>query len=166
MARWLLIADNADTEEAAKAIRDRFPPHLGGHVLVTSRLVRWPVGMAHLPVGLLSSNDAARFLQARVAKESHDAGDETAALALAHELGYLPLALEHAAASILELRCSFAQYQAQLHSARAQKTCKSPTYFEGSRASARLAPALPPATALWYHRRARVQSRSPPQPCS
>jgi hypothetical protein len=31
--RWLLIADNADTDEAARALRDRFGPHLGGHVL-------------------------------------------------------------------------------------------------------------------------------------
>jgi hypothetical protein len=28
---WLLIADNADVDEAAKAVRDRLAPHLGGH---------------------------------------------------------------------------------------------------------------------------------------
>jgi hypothetical protein len=44
--RWLLIADNADTDEAAKALRDRLGPNLGwqcsghltlGHWLSTSR---------------------------------------------------------------------------------------------------------------------------------
>jgi hypothetical protein len=93
---WLLIADNADTEPAAKTVLDRFPPHLGGHVLVTSRLGRWPINIAHLPVELLPPKDATRYLQNRVAKEGYSAGDETAARTLAEELGYLPLALEQA----------------------------------------------------------------------
>jgi tetratricopeptide (TPR) repeat protein len=116
--RWLLIADNADTDQAAKAVRDRLAPHLGGHVLVTSRLGHWPVNMAHLSLDLLAPNDAARYLQDRVASEGHQAGDDTAARRLAEELGHLPLALEQAASFILETRWSFAQYQGQLRSAR------------------------------------------------
>jgi hypothetical protein len=116
--RWLLVADNADTDEAAKAVRDRLAPNLGGHVLVTSRLGRWPISMTHLPVELLSPSDAAGYLQDRVAKEEHYAGDETAARKLAEELGYLPLALEQAAAFIIELSWSFDQYRQYLDEAR------------------------------------------------
>ncbi len=40
--RWLMILDNVDTEEAAKAVRQLLPRLSGGHVLVTSRLASWP----------------------------------------------------------------------------------------------------------------------------
>jgi hypothetical protein len=116
--RWLLIADNADTEEAASAVRDRLSPNLGGHVLVTSRLGHWPPNMPHLPVELLPPQDAARYFLDRVAKAGHLAGDETSARALAKELGYLPLALEQAAAFLIELRWTFDQCRAQFRSAR------------------------------------------------
>jgi tetratricopeptide (TPR) repeat protein len=116
--RWLLIADNADTELAARAVRDRFSPNLRGTVLVTSRLSRWPVNMPHLPLDLLLPKDAVSFLLERVAKEGHNAGDETAARSLANELGHLPLALEQAAAFIIEMRWSFDKYREQLREAR------------------------------------------------
>ena len=76
--RWLLIADNADTDEAARALRDRLGPNLGGHVLVTSRLSCWPINIAYLPLEVLLPDDAARYLQDRVANEGQHAGDETA----------------------------------------------------------------------------------------
>jgi hypothetical protein len=112
--RWLLIADNADTDEAATALRDRFGPDLGGHVLATSRLGRWPINIAHLPLEVLLPDDAARYLQDRVVKEGQHAGDETAARKLAEELGILPLALEQAAAFIIELHWSFDKYRERL----------------------------------------------------
>lgn len=124
---WLLIADNADNEESAKAVRDRLPPHLGGHVLVTSRLGRWPINMTHLALELLPPQDATRYLQARVAKEDHPAGDDTAARKLTEELGHLPLALEQAASFILELRWSFDQYRERLRAARPELlSCEAP----------------------------------------
>jgi TIR domain len=116
--RWLLIADNADTEPAAMAIRDRFPPKLPGAVLVTSRLSRWPVNTPNLPLEVLSREDAVRYLLDRVAKEEHQAGDEAAAHGLADELGHLPLALEQAASFVVEMRWSFAKYQEQFRDTR------------------------------------------------
>jgi hypothetical protein len=116
--RWLLVADNADTDEAAKAVLNRFPPHLRGHVLVTSRLGYWPVAIAQLSLELLSPNDGAHYLQNRVGKEGHHADDDTAARKLAEELGNLPLALEQAGAFLIELRWSFDQYREQLRAAR------------------------------------------------
>jgi hypothetical protein len=87
-------------------------------VLVTSRLGRWPINLTHLPLELLPPQDAVHYLQARVAKEGHHAGDETTAQQLAEELGYLPLALEQAASYILELRWSFDKYRERFHEAR------------------------------------------------
>jgi tetratricopeptide (TPR) repeat protein len=116
--RWLLIADNADTNEAARALRDRLGPNLGGHVLVTSRLGRWPINIVHLPLEVLLPDDAAHYLQHRVAKEGQHAGDETAARRLAEELGFLPLALEQAAAFIIEVHWSFDKYCEHFSKAR------------------------------------------------
>jgi tetratricopeptide (TPR) repeat protein len=116
--RWLIIADNADTEQVAKAFYDRFVPNLRGHVLVTSRLRRWPVTMPDLSLDLFLPEDATRFLLIRVAEGGHNAGDETTARKLAEELGYLPLALEQAAAFIIEVCWSFDNYYQQYREAR------------------------------------------------
>jgi hypothetical protein len=97
-----------------RALRDRLGPNLDGHVLVTSRLGRWPINIAHLPLEILLPDGAARYLQDRVAKEGQHAGDENAARKLAEELGFLPLALEQAAAFVIELRWSFDKYRERL----------------------------------------------------
>jgi hypothetical protein len=76
--------------------------------------------MAQLPLDLLPPNDSTRYLQDRVAKEGHHAGDETAARSLALELGNLPLALEQAAAFIIEVRWSFDRYRQQLRHGRSE----------------------------------------------
>jgi hypothetical protein len=73
--RWLLIADSTDTDEAARALRARFRPNVGGHVLVTSLLGRWPINIAHLALEVFLPDDAARYLQDRVAKEGQHAGE-------------------------------------------------------------------------------------------
>jgi tetratricopeptide (TPR) repeat protein len=116
--RWLLIANNADTELAAMAVRDRFPPKLRGAVLITSRLSDWPVNMSHFQLDFLTPADATRFLLDRVTKEAHNAGEEAAAQSLAQELGYLPLALEQAAAFIIEMHWSFDKYCERFRDAR------------------------------------------------
>jgi hypothetical protein len=116
--RWLLIADSIDDDAAAKAVCDRLPPSLPGDVLITSRLTPWPLHMVCLSLDSLETNDAALFLLNRVAKQGHNAGDEAAAKSLAHELGNLPLALEQAAALIVEVKWTFDRYQAAFREAR------------------------------------------------
>jgi hypothetical protein len=74
--------------------------------------------MSHLPLNVLSGEDAVRYLLDRVAKENHNAGGEGSARSLAHELGNLPLALEQAASFIVEVCWSFAKYQEQFRDAR------------------------------------------------
>ena len=73
-----------------------------------------------LGLDCLLPEDSSRFLLERVAREGHAAGNETSARSLAHALGYLPLALEQAAALIIELRWGFAQYCEQLDAARSE----------------------------------------------
>lgn len=116
--RWLLIVDNADSESAAGAVRDRFQPNLRGHILITSRLSRWPVTMPDLQLDVFLPEDATRFLVNRVAEVGQNAGDEAAAEVLARELGGLPLALEQAAAFIIEMRWSYDKYCDQFRAAR------------------------------------------------
>jgi hypothetical protein len=86
---WLLIFDNATDEPS---IRRFVPPAGPGRVVVTSQSQHWP-GWQVLDVPVLDPDVAARFLVNRAADQ-----DQAAAAALAGELGWLPLALEQAAA--------------------------------------------------------------------
>jgi tetratricopeptide (TPR) repeat protein len=116
---WLVIADHVDTEASVDAVRKRLWGGLPGAVLVTSRLSNWPVTIPHFELELLSPEEATKYLLDRVVvKARHNAGDETAARSLAGDLGYLPLALEVAAASITEMRWSFDKYREQFREAR------------------------------------------------
>jgi tetratricopeptide (TPR) repeat protein len=116
--RWLMIADNADTEAAVQAIRQRLPPSLPGFVLVTSRLSSWPLNLRQLSVDLFSAEEATCYLLARAGECEHEGGGVEAAQRLAEDLGFLPLALEQAASFIVEMRWSFAKYHEQLRDAR------------------------------------------------
>ncbi len=50
-SRWLLILDNIDTEEAAKAVRENLSRLGNGHVLLTSRRREWPPTVQKQPLG-------------------------------------------------------------------------------------------------------------------
>jgi hypothetical protein len=93
--RCLVIVDNVDDP---KDVRPLLPRAGGGHVLLTARTdVGWADWATPLPLDTLELADASRFLRDR----SRDP-DEPAAVALATELGRLPLALEQAAGFIAE----------------------------------------------------------------
>lgn len=111
---WLLILDNIDSEEAARAAEALLPQLLGGHALLTSPLTNWSASVAALPLDVLAPEAAAEFLQARTdARRRKHADDTAGARALAEELGCLALALEQAGAYIWQRRLSFAQYLAE-----------------------------------------------------
>ena len=89
---WLLVFDNAPNPNAIEA----YMPHgSAGHVVVTSRYAAWGRLARPLPVRVWEPRESVEFLLKRTRQE-----DEAAAAQLAEELGYLPLALEHAAAYI------------------------------------------------------------------
>jgi tetratricopeptide (TPR) repeat protein len=99
--RWLLVFDNAHRREDIR-------PYLvqaGGHTIITSREASWGSTATTVPVKGLLPDNAVGFLLMRTDRE--EAG---AAPNLAKELGYLPLALEQAAAYIAETGMSFQSY--------------------------------------------------------
>ncbi|WP_433148587.1 FxSxx-COOH system tetratricopeptide repeat protein [Actinomadura nitritigenes] len=88
-ARWLLIFDNADNP------RDLEPylPGGDGHVLITSRDPAWTQLAAPLAVDVFTEEEAAAHLVRRVGEISDDNARK-----IGRALGYLPLAIEQAAA--------------------------------------------------------------------
>lgn len=107
---WLLIFDNADNPDL---LRDFLPRQHRGDVLLTSRArVFDSLGLFIQPIELeeLSSGDARSFLLHRTGRNLPDEDELRAADSLALELGYLPLALEQAAAYMFQRGTRFQDY--------------------------------------------------------
>lgn len=100
---WLLVLDNAETRDA---VRPYVPQGGGGAVIITSRSPVWGGLAERLDVKVLDPDEATDFLMRRTGD-----GDRQAAASLAEALGYLPLALEQAAAYIEEASDSLANYR-------------------------------------------------------
>ena len=109
---WLLIFDNA---EERHDIRPYVPQIGSGQVLITSRNPIWDGLGATLTIAVMQPEEALAFL----AKRTNDS-DLQAAATLAETLGYLPLALEQAAAYIRENSISLDHYQALFQKHHAQ----------------------------------------------
>lgn len=116
--RWLLILDNADDPQALAAVQTFLPTGLRGHVIVTSCRTDWANDFSRIPVDVFPEAEAAKFLLARAGKGGLDPGPEKDALAIARELGGLPLALEQAGAYIAKYHIDFARYLAELKNSR------------------------------------------------
>ncbi|MFH1679589.1 MAG: tetratricopeptide repeat protein, partial [Candidatus Eisenbacteria bacterium] len=88
--RWLVIMDNASGQ---RDLRGFIPSSSSssGHLLITSRNPDWDYPCHHL--GVMSEEAAVDLLLSMT-----ESDDREGAAALARELGYLPLALAHAAA--------------------------------------------------------------------
>jgi len=99
---WLLIFDNARTPDDLI----RFLPRgETGCVIITSRYSIWSEVACDLPLDVMESDEAVEFLLDKTGQD-----DEKSAKKLAKELGYLPLALEHARAYICELGIPIREY--------------------------------------------------------
>ncbi len=109
--RWLLLYDNVDVMDA-KALRPYLPGGRG-RVLITSRRRRWPKAQT-LTLGVFTADEAAAFWLKRGELELEE---KRTLAALAAELGYLPLALEQAAA-YMETRTKSAADYLRLYRAR------------------------------------------------
>ncbi len=106
---WLLVLDNADDPALLKP----FLPQQGkGHILLTSRAHTFHALGILTPceIDVLSKDEAREFLLRRTGKDAN--AKSFGADALARELGYLPLALEQAAAYIVENGTNFESYLA------------------------------------------------------
>lgn len=120
-AGWLLIVDGMDDAETIGEVERIIARLHGGRILVTSRLARWSnrFRATHLDVLTVEASVAFLLESTAVGRQVCD-DDDTSAMEIVSELGCLPLALEQAAACILELRLSFSQYRQRWESKRQQ----------------------------------------------
>lgn len=118
---WLLILDSVDDDETAQEV-DRMIAHLqGGKILVTSRIARWSNRFQPVELDVLATDTSIAFLLESTAagRQTRD-DDDASAMKIVSDLGGLPLALEQAAAYIVELGLSFSQYRQRWESKRQQ----------------------------------------------
>jgi hypothetical protein len=100
-ANWLLVYDNVvSPNEIAQ-----FLPSAGARVLITSRFLDWTGLADEIALDALSPEEAVSFLQSRAGRQ-----DAEGARILAEALGYLPLALDHAAAYCKRAQVGFGEY--------------------------------------------------------
>lgn len=112
---WLLILDNVDAPEAARAVRELLPRVPGGHAVITSRLDRWWAGVQPLPLDVLGTGPAASYLLDRTRDGRRPTPtDPVDAAGLAADLGGLAVALEQAAGYVVANAESLAGYRAVL----------------------------------------------------
>ncbi|NJL42113.1 MAG: tetratricopeptide repeat protein [Leptolyngbyaceae cyanobacterium SM1_4_3] len=119
--RWLLIFDNANTPSLLKPYRCQNPQ---GRTLLTSRTNSFASLGIRQPLALevLSEAEAVTFLWERTEQVRPDrqTTEAQAAIELAKELGYLPLALEQAAAYIAFNEDDFEHYLMMYHQQKLQ----------------------------------------------
>jgi hypothetical protein len=109
---WFLILDNIDAEPALAAAHRLLGRLTGGHVVLTSRLGRFPRGVERLDMDVLDPDAAAAFLLEATSGGRRPAAEDAAqARALAEDLGGLALALEMAAATIEARGLNIAAYR-------------------------------------------------------
>jgi tetratricopeptide (TPR) repeat protein len=107
---YLLIFDNADNPAL---VRPYIPVDPKGHLILTSRAVDFDFlegAESVIYLSTLAPEDALEFLFTRIGLRMDDASEHAAASALAEALGYLPLALEQAAAYMKCHHESFSDY--------------------------------------------------------
>ncbi len=104
--RCLVVLDNA---VSADVVRPFLPAAGAAQVVVTSSRASLAALGAPVPVGVFSEGEAAAFLAERTGLE-----DDAGALAVARELGCLPLALTQAGAVIAGQRLGYAAYLRRL----------------------------------------------------
>ncbi|TDB82846.1 tetratricopeptide repeat protein [Actinomadura sp. KC216] len=129
---WLLLLDNVTDPTHVDELLGRLE---GGHVLITSRRdVRWPGTTRTLRLGLLAPDPAAELITTITGLTTPE--DRQTAAAIALELGYLPLALDQAAAYIRQTRITLGRYLGLLRQHPARYHAKA---ADGDKAQATIA---------------------------
>ena len=100
-SNWLFIYDNAESE---KDLVPYLPRINTGHILITTRNPHWR-NTKKIDVGVFQPEEAVEFLQRFELEGSLDGAEK-----LAEELGYLPLALDQAAAYMSATKKSYQDY--------------------------------------------------------
>lgn len=114
---YLLILDNVDDPEA---IRPFLPSEPKGNILITCRAHNLDILRVATKIELpeMDCGEAIAFLFARTRRQEDDKEERAAAESLAREVGYLPLALEQAAAFIAVNDYLFQDYLTEFYALR------------------------------------------------
>lgn len=97
---WLFIYDNADSNDFNEWFEPYLPQNRKGHVLITTRSNFFPRSKS-IDITVFTEDEAVKFLEGRTNKRYSDFSEDSSK-ELSKYLGYLPLALEQAAAYIVE----------------------------------------------------------------
>lgn len=129
---WLLILDNVEQTTDVEGLLGQLST---GHVLITSRRdIGWEqITRGCLRLGALSPDAAVELLIRRTGQQDVDG-----ARALAAELGFLPLALQQAAALIIQTKTSVAGYLHRLRKKTTKVLAKSADGTSAEQAVARV----------------------------
>ncbi|MER5619966.1 FxSxx-COOH system tetratricopeptide repeat protein, partial [Streptosporangium sp. NPDC002544] len=133
---WLVVLDNVEDPGDVRECLDRLS---AGHVVITTRRdVYWP-NLATLPLPVLGKQSALELMRGIIEQSQPVGPREVADLeVIAAELGYLPLALEQAAAYMHQQRRSPARYLRQLRDQPAKTHARFPHGGDAERIMTRL----------------------------
>ncbi len=115
--KWLLVFDDAQNASTIERYIPHSPEH--GHVIITSRDIRWQVLQVEgIELKEFKVDETVEFLRKRVPalasiqedRRGEDDRRDASAKRLAEALGNLPLAVEHAAAYLKETGASTEEY--------------------------------------------------------
>jgi tetratricopeptide (TPR) repeat protein len=107
---WLLILDNVNAHEDVEPLLGQLT---GGHILITTRRdTDWNRIASPIRLDVLDPRPATELIAARAGYRGES--DKNAAASIAADLGYLPLALDQAAAYITQTRITLAAYLQRL----------------------------------------------------
>jgi hypothetical protein len=113
---WFLIADNCDSTTARDTLRTRLKEGLPGYLIITSCLQDWPQAWGPLHLDVFSEDSAVEFLLEYSGQHFTAVQDQLKLQAsqLAKILGFLPLALDQAAAYIRHEAIEYVTYLQRL----------------------------------------------------
>jgi tetratricopeptide (TPR) repeat protein len=118
---WLLIVDNADTQDAAAEVGKALLKLRNGDVIITSRIADWSASVDATELDVLKETEAAAFLLERTeSRRKKMSADSEDAAGIARDLGGLALALEQAGAYVAKLRVSLSEYRKRWESRKAE----------------------------------------------
>ncbi len=131
---WLLILDNVDDSVEVAPLLGRLTR---GHILITTRRnVRWGAGIRALRLDLLEEAEAIELITVLTGRDSVE--ERRAAGDIVKELGYLPLALDQAAAYMQQGHISPSRYLTLLRAQPSQMYEAGPEGGDVQRTIARL----------------------------
>ena len=103
--KCLFIYDNADSNDVDRWISRYLPKSKLSHSLITTRNQYFPESKS-VNIDIFTKDEARKFLLSRTKTDD----DHEVTSKLIERLGYLPLALEHAAAYMVNLKISYDEY--------------------------------------------------------